>query len=172
MADRGAGGASGLQAGCVFGDGPFAIDHTPGREQRAIEIYRGESTLMFYDGAELYGGGMEEQILVARLWGRWYDIGYERGDILLYVHLAEWFEIHVPGCTVLYGGDGDMREFGPAEREVLVKHHLQGDHGYQVSRLQHPCDFCGGAPMMSFGQGLGKVFFKCPGCGAEARVAK
>lgn len=67
----------------------------------------------------------EESIwLEVNLYNSYYGVGYERGDISLYVRCAEWLEKHIPNCKVYYGHDVDDESiilFDVVARERLIK---------------------------------------------------
>jgi hypothetical protein len=49
----------------------------------------------------------------------YYDPGYRRGDLPLFVKIADWVERVIPGAELWYGhdvGDDTIWPFGPAER--------------------------------------------------------
>ena len=66
--------------------------------------------------------------------GKWFDLnllksyyeeGYERGDIKLFVKIAEWFECKLLGCHVYYGNDCDDHSlvlFDDSKRSSLLKY--------------------------------------------------
>lgn len=59
-------------------------------------------------------------------WRSFYGIGYERGDIELYVRSAEWIEKNIPGSQVFYGsdaGDDSIVLFDETLREKLLQHY-------------------------------------------------
>ena len=57
--------------------------------------------------------------------GSYYGVGYERGDLPLFVGTAEWLEQKLLGCRVFYGADttGDMISFDASVREILMAYH-------------------------------------------------
>ena len=64
--------------------------------------------------------------LDVNLWNAYYGIGYERGDIELFIKCAEWLEHRFPGCQVYYGHDVDdenLRLFDKAARDELLRHY-------------------------------------------------
>lgn len=71
-----------------------------------------------------------ETFLEVSLWSRYYGPGYERGNWQLICSVAEWCEVNIPNCRVLYGGDSSgacLEPFGMAERWKL-KQHAYGKH--------------------------------------------
>ena len=76
------------------------------------------------------------------LWGAVYEWGYERGDLPLFVRVAEWFEKRLPACEVWYGNDcteESIHFFGRRERECLTKYYEEvGHEPYDGSRPRPP----------------------------------
>ena len=56
--------------------------------------------------------------------GRYYAIGYPRGDVLTYCMAAECLEANIPGAEIYYGHDGsdEFDLFNQDERAKLKKH--------------------------------------------------
>lgn len=123
-----------------------------------------------------------ECMLELGLLGRYYGIGYERGDILAYCAIAEWLEYNIPGCTVYYGGDssGVCAEQFDEKARIRLRQHLLGTDGrayFNYSRMprmpgeakvQPPaCSACPGGKYAGsqFGWGGPYAAFSCPGCG-------
>ncbi len=54
----------------------------------------------------------------------YYYVGYERGDLLLFIGIAEWLEQKLPGCRVLYGEDctGEGYPFDEPLRAALMEY--------------------------------------------------
>lgn len=55
----------------------------------------------------------------------YYEVGYERGDIELYVKCAKWFEENIQNCEVYYGNDvngNSLVLFNKDYRERLLEH--------------------------------------------------
>lgn len=54
--------------------------------------------------------------------GSYYGVGYERGDLRLFVGIAEWLEQNLPGCHVFYGEDcsGEGYPFDEPLRGALI----------------------------------------------------
>ncbi len=63
-------------------------------------------------------------LLEVALWGRYYGPGYERGDWMSIISIAEWLEQAIEGAEILYGGDGgeELKPFCAAERAKLKAH--------------------------------------------------
>ena len=49
--------------------------------------------------------GKPGYLLDVNLYRNYYYVGYERGDLLLFVGIAEWLEQKLPSCRVFYGAD-------------------------------------------------------------------
>jgi hypothetical protein len=63
-----------------------------------------------------------------------YDEGYERGDPLLFVRVAEWLEKRIPGCEIWYGHDADddsVQPFTTSRREAMLAHFRKVGHNPQ-----------------------------------------
>jgi hypothetical protein len=60
-------------------------------------------------------------LLNVNLWRSYYYVGYERGDLTLFVNVAEWLEQRLFGCRVFYGHDGsdEGSPFDAAVRTAL-----------------------------------------------------
>lgn len=57
------------------------------------------------------------------IWRNYYGIGYERGDIEMFIQIAEWIEANIPDCTIYYGNDfadESIILFDKAERDKLI----------------------------------------------------
>jgi len=115
-----------------------------------------------------------EQFIEVHLWGRYYGVGYERGDLPAYCAIASWLEHRIPGCVVYYGGDssGILAEpFGPEVRERLWSHFCavghQSYHGVFDRGEKGPkeswCDFCN-RQMERYGYGNTYAMYRCSGC--------
>jgi hypothetical protein len=62
--------------------------------------------------------------------GRYFGPGYERGDLLEYCAIAEWLEVHFPGCRVWYGGgDSGGLQPWPEETRREFRNHLYSTKG-------------------------------------------
>lgn len=71
--------------------------------------------------------------LDVNLWKSYYGVGYERGNIELFVRCAEWLEQRLPGCEVYYGhdvGDENVALFDKPARDKLMEHYRQGKHSH------------------------------------------
>lgn len=141
------------------------------------------------DGDSIKADG-DECLLELSLCGRYYGIGYERGDILTYCAIAEWLEANIPGCEVWYGGDSSgvcAKPFGDKERRELREHLYSnmGRHyfgGFQrfdeerrgAAPRPPACAICPRGKYCGtrngFGGGPGNEYcaYHCPGCGKNA----
>ena len=63
-------------------------------------------------------------LLDVNIRGSYYGVGYERGDLPLFVGIAEWLEQKLPGCRVLYGEDcsGEGYPFDEPLRAALMEY--------------------------------------------------
>ena len=61
-------------------------------------------------------------LLDVNLYRNYYYAGYERGDLPLFVGIAEWLEQKLPGCRVFYGEDcsGEGYPFDAPMRNALI----------------------------------------------------
>lgn len=64
-------------------------------------------------------------LLDVNLYRNYYYVGYERGDLPLFVGIAEWLERKLPGCRVFYGADTTDRvvSFNAPVRDALTAYH-------------------------------------------------
>jgi hypothetical protein len=68
--------------------------------------YEGALIRVTHKDYEIIGTGEEEFLWLSINFHRaFYDIGYERGDIKLYIQCAEWLEKEIPDCEIYYGND-------------------------------------------------------------------
>ncbi len=112
-----------------------------------------------------------ETFLEVSLMGRYYGLGYERGQLHDYIAVAEWLEYRIPEAAVWYGGDSSgicAEPFNKAYRGALMAHFARHGHkpyrGAFGDRGNGPvCGFCG-PRMSSSGGGQGQTFFYCAGC--------
>ncbi len=61
----------------------------------------------------------------------YYGRGYERGDLGIYLRLAEWLENRITGSEIWYGtdeADESIKPFGMAERAELMGYFRQVGH--------------------------------------------
>lgn len=112
------------------------------------------------------------------LWGRYYGIGYERGDLFQFIEIAEWLERNFAGCLVFYGGDsGETLDlFNKPARERFIAHWAEkGGRPYYASEgksykwveRDHPlrptCPLCERQPTQ-YGSGGEFASWTCDGC--------
>ncbi len=67
----------------------------------------------------------------------YYGLGYERGDLPLFIACAEWLETHLCGCEVWYGhdtGDDHLHLFDHTARQKLSAYYRQVGHQPYVER--------------------------------------
>ena len=64
-------------------------------------------------------------LLDVNLYRNYYYVGYERGDLPLFVGIAEWLEKKLSGCHVFYGADstGQVVLFDAPVRDTLMAYH-------------------------------------------------
>lgn len=103
---------------------------------------------------------------------RYYGPGYERGDALLIINVAEFFEQRL-GAEVWYGRDSDdkLHLFDEEARQALKKHFFEVGHNpYQMGfgklfgTKRATCRLCH-EKMGDFGGGGNKSYQSCTGCG-------
>lgn len=138
--------------------------------ERVSEYMQDGDTLYPRDG---------ETFLTVPLGGRYYGEGYERGDLLAYVGIAEFIEALIPSCTIWYGGDSSgvqAEPFNKARRAELLYHaatvghdpynagwdNLSRGDGFKTPTCP-VCDF----PIPRHGWGGNGTFasYYCSGCG-------
>lgn len=160
----------------------LAIDRTLTRYREDDDPPPG--TLYHQDGYDILAAP-GECLLELSLYGRYYGEDYERGDILTYCAIAEWLEVNIPGCAVLYGGDSSgvcAEPFTEARRREL-RHHLYSEggrdyfnhDGMRDRHLQPPaCGLCPGGryrgSQCMFGGGGNTGGFHCRGCGKSVKT--
>jgi hypothetical protein len=84
--------------------------------------------------------GEPGDLLNVNFWHSYYGVGYERGDLLLFITTAEWLEERLPGCRLFYGPDstGETRPFDAPERARIRKYFEQvGHEPYRRKDLSH-----------------------------------
>jgi hypothetical protein len=128
----------------------------------------------YQDGPTLKPANGETFIRVY-LWGRYYGEGYERGDLPLYINVAEWLESRIPNAEVFYGGDSSgvcAMPFNNEARMKLWKYFCQVNHApYYFDKnddgTKRPvCDLCK-KPLHRYGWGRGFAAFSCSGCSLD-----
>lgn len=124
------------------------------------------------------------------LWGRFYCEGYERGDILTYINIAEAIEYYflrnyskekIKVDIYYYGDNSDERvKFSYHERDRLKTYYFnnRGHHNYYAGFSSRTyknciCEWCGGT-FMARGGGTSTThgsysFVECSGC-REKRI--
>lgn len=170
--------------GQSLGAGKFFIDREKGYGAitRTNDRYRYDDspepgTVYTQDGDDVPAVG-DECLLQVHLWGRYYGKGYERGDILFYIAVAEWLEMNIPGCEVWYGGDSSGVCAVPFTQELRkeLREHLYSTEGraYFTSwgqrdefGLPPACALCPDGKYCGERFGSGRTFasFRCAGCG-------
>jgi hypothetical protein len=143
-------------------------------------LYREPGRAYTQDGPPIYAEE-GEWLMELNLWGRYYGIGYERGDLLKYCAVAEWLEQNLPGCVIYYGGDscGVLAEPFNEEMRDQLKAHLYSQNGRDYfkerssfgrnTNLQRPkpCGLCvpGEDRFNQYGYGASYAAVSCAGCG-------
>lgn len=136
---------------------------------------------MTQDGPDIYPGDGERFIRVY-LTGRYYGVGYERGDLPKLIAIASWLEANIPGSSIWYGGDSSgvvLEPFGVFERAELFRHFCRdgrepffgipfGDPNEFPMPLRQ-CELCQ-APLVRYGSGHGYGSYRCNGCGFKLRT--
>lgn len=153
---------------------------------RSMVRYRDEDDPepgMAYDNGETrFAADPGMCILEVSLYGRYYGVDYERGDIIAYCSIAEWLEQNIPGCEVWYGGDSYLDIFDIPRRDEL-KAHLYSKHGrdyfsyggwgYDITKPQ-PCSLCPNRTYRGsqYGSGMAGKYgaFSCAGCGKNVET--
>lgn len=122
-----------------------------------------------------------EYLLQVSLRTRYYDVGYERGDLLTICAVAEWIEANMQPCDVWYGGDSSgvcIEPFGEPKRRELRRHLFsqQGRDYFNYSGwggatppMPKPCGLCvpGEERRQQYGSGMNGKYaaVSCAGCG-------
>lgn len=129
------------------------------------------------DGPDIKPTG-DETFLNVPLAGRYYGTGYERGDLLAYIAIAELLETLIRGCAIWYGGDSSgicAEPFTRMERQALLTHAATEGHDpynahfsdlAQDDYAPTTCPVCEVA-MGRYGYGQTYALFRCYGCGWE-----
>lgn len=158
-----------VQLADCYGTDAFMISEDYGHALEIVdEYYQDGDTVVPSDG---------EQFIEVRLWGRYYGVGYERGPLMEYISIAQWLEIVIPDCVVLYGGDSSgicAEPFDAAAREKLFRHFIEVGHSaYHGFFGEGPgCDFCLGKAMSNHGGSSRYDFYSCHGCGKHVIAVK
>ncbi len=106
------------------------------------------------------------------LMGRYYGEDYARGDLLVYLAVADWIERAFPAALVYYGGDSQetLGLFGAARRAQLYEFWIKS--GRELYS-RHFCDggvrgcACCTRSLVNCGGGGGKEFLRCLACGSS-----
>lgn len=156
--------------------------------QRTHEPYRDDESppgSVYHQDGDTVHAEKDECLLEVSLWGRYYGVGYERGDIRFYVGVAEWLEQNISGCTVWYGGDSSGCEaelFDRAARDRLIRHKNSSKGSDYFRRpwfgagdgtsTPPPCGMCPGGVYSGdrYGAGANYAAYSCPGCGKTAET--
>lgn len=175
-----------------LGDGQnFYLDSDPRRPRRAIDLtedyfeedgyipesHRGPGRVSIFDGPPIFAEP-GEWLLDVGVWTRYYEVGYERGDILFLCSVAEWIEANIPNAEVWYGGDssGCVASPFPEARRLELRRHLYSPEGRAYFRYRQgplatppfppPCVLCiPGEPRFSMlGQRGACTTQECGGC--------
>lgn len=122
-------------------------------------------------GSECFPKG--KHYLKVNLSGRYYGIGYERGDLPTILAVGAWLETRLPGCQVYYGGDAsdDLEPLDVGLRSRLWEHFCKvGSKPYRQGWGQPAkTPDCCGQPMTVNGGGGSLVFAYCAACGRAAQ---
>lgn len=118
-------------------------------------------------------------VLTVNLCGRFYGVGYERGDWPTFAAITHWLRLRLPGATVFYGGDGDERleEMSLEFETVVWAHFAQHGHRPYTGAFSMPGDptppICGFCRVAMHGGSWGPgpiVGFSCPSCGFKSET--
>lgn len=170
--------------GQTFGANKFYISKESNRHAlNIITHFENEDNLDFmeeYDGKVIYDlnypilvAEPDEQFISVSLMTRYYGKGYERGDALFIIMIAEYLERTISGSEIWYGGDsGGVTPFGRLERYKLLDYFFDVGHspymgGWGMNGDMVPCMFCGGALMYNVGGGGKYIYHTCGGCGVQ-----
>jgi len=165
----------------AFGTDPFFLIR-PANEYKWEERHALEIINKYEQNGPDIKPNINEQFIRVSLSGRYYGIGYERGNLPQIVAIADWLERNIPNSTILYGGDSSgvcAEPFDKAARETLLQHFAENGHTPYTGDLQgnerNPyieddgikwpfCDFCQ-VHYRRFGYGASYGAFSCAGCG-------
>lgn len=168
--------------GEAFGPESFIIGHPRanylfGEPYHCLEIVKKISQ----DGPDIFPEEGEIFIKV-RLRGRYYGIGYERGNLPNIIAVACWLENNIPGAEIWYGGDssGVTHEiFDKKVRDKLFKHFCKEGHEPYYgedwcNEIKFPlpiskCELCN-VPFVRYGIGQSYAAYSCSGCGFHLRT--
>ena len=119
------------------------------------------------------GPKRHKQILSISLCGRYYGIGYERGDLPLYLAIARWLRSNIEGATVYYGGDNSdtLKELTPTKESALWARFASCGHIPYTGAFdkEHDGPLCNACevPMGRYGWGDNYAAWRCAGCGKQ-----
>lgn len=110
---------------------------SPVRRLRAIDLTEDfyedggweRGTVYLQDGPDMKAQP-GEWFLEVHVWTRYYNEGYERGNIVLICGLCDWVEENIPNSEVWYGGDSSgvlMEPFPRAKRQALLRYKEERD---------------------------------------------
>lgn len=126
------------------------------------------------DGPTIFPDAGETFVRV-HLYGRFYGIGYERGDLVNILGIARWLRTAFSSCSIWYGGDssGEVAQELNDNYERQLWDHFFGASGRayfdfrKEARLK--CDFCK-VDCNEIGGGGDRTFFYCSSCGQHWNV--
>ncbi len=133
------------------------------------------------DGEKIYPKNGEIFIRVY-LQGRYYNVGYEYGDLPFYINVAEWLESRLPEAEVWYGNDFSgpcIIHFDSLARIELWKHFCNVNHTPYSDYLEEDrfdiinptCDLCKKKlHKYSWGNQNNFATFSCSGCGLKVET--
>lgn len=115
---------------------------------------------------------LNETFLEVPLSGRYYGIGYERGNLFNYIQIAEFLEKLIPNSEIWYGGDSSgvcAELFDKNKRDELTNHFINNGkdpyNRYFDRENDGPnCPICE-VKMVRNGWGNNYKAFSCIGCG-------
>lgn len=121
-----------------------------------------------------------ETFVKVYLYGRYYGIDYERGNLPEILAIARWLRLAFAPCSIWYGGDssGIVAEELTDEFEMQLWKHFMSNSGRdyftrtggigvsESSRSTLQCDFCK-IPCINSGGGRDVEFWYCRACGGH-----
>lgn len=124
-----------------------------------------------------------EQLIEAHLSGRYYGVGYERGNLPQTLAIASWLKVRMPECEVWYGGDSSgfcAEPLTDARISALWAHFVSHGHRpyfghrnqFMTDTPKHAprCSFCAELEMDERMYAQGRTGFECAACGARVLV--
>jgi hypothetical protein len=117
----------------------------------------------------------DKTILEIPLPGRYYGEGYERGNLLTYIYIAEFLEQLIPESIIYYGEDSSgvlFEQFDQKRRKELLEYYIKVNgrdpyvRGFDA-REKSPTPICPVCDVNMFKNGWGNKYalFTCSGCG-------